>query len=136
MDSPLITPVSFGVYDPAAGNNLASPGGIRINKFFNCVTLQPVSTSFTVKLSTGSSGTYSNREMTNLANPLSSLQYNLYTSNGSGSTVWGDGSGGSSVVSQEGSSNINIPIYGVVPVGQNPAMGSYSDTVTVTIEFN
>jgi spore coat protein U-like protein len=131
-----ITPLSFGAYDSSSGSNLTTTGKININKFYDCITLQLVSTNFSVKLSPGSSGTYINRKMTNLFNPLSSLQYNLYTSGGSGAAIWGDGSGGSSFVNQTGSSNINIPIYGVVPSKQNPSIGSYSDTVTITIEFN
>lgn len=129
-----ITPVRFGAYDSSSGSNLTTSGGVTINKFYDCITSQLVSTNFTVKLSPGTSGTYSNRKMTNLLNPLS-LQYNLYTSGGSGAAIWGDGSGGSSFVNQTGSSNINIPIYGVVPSRQNPSIGNYSDTVIMTIEF-
>ena len=132
----LITHVRFGAYDSSSGSNLTTSGGVTINKFYDCLTLQLVSTNFTVKLSPGDSGTYSNRKMTNLLNPLSPLQYNLYTSGGSGAAIWGDGSGGSSFVNQTGSSNINLPIYGVVPSRQNPSIGNYSDTVTMTIEFN
>ncbi len=130
-----VTPVSFGTYNSSSGSNLTSSGGIRINRFYEPLTNALVSTSFTVKLSPGS-GTYGSRKMTNLANPLSTLQYNLYTSSGSSAPIWGDGSAGSSFISQTGSSNIDIPIYGIVPNGQNPSVGTYSDSINVTIEFN
>jgi spore coat protein U-like protein len=131
-----ITPVSFGVYDSSSGSNLTTSGGVTINKFYDCLTAQLVSMNFTVKLSPGGSGTYSSRKMTNLLNPSSPLYYNLYVSGGSGAAIWGDGSGGSSVVNQTGSRNLNIPIYGVVPSKQNPSIGRYSDSVTMTIEYN
>lgn len=132
-----ITPVNFGTYNSSSGANLTSTGNIQIDKFYNLLNpLQPVSTNFTVKLSTGSSGNYGSRKMTNPLFPTTPLNYNLYTSSGNGATIWGDGTGGSGSISQVGTSNINIPIYGVVPAGQNPGIGSYSDTVTVTIEFN
>lgn len=132
-----ITPVSFGTYSPASGSNLTSTGNIQIDKFTNCINvLQAVSTSFTVKLSTGSSGNYASRTMTNPLFVTTPLQYNLYTSIGTGATIWGDGTGGSGSIAQVGTSNINIPIYGVIPAGQNPGIGSYSDTITTTIEFN
>jgi spore coat protein U-like protein len=131
-----VTPVNFGAYNPSSGSNLTTSGAVRINKFFDCLTLQPVSTNFTVKLSPGGSGTYSKRKMTNSLNPSSFLQYNLYTTSSSGAAIWGDGSGGSSSINKTGSSNINLPIYGVIFNGQNPSIGSYSDIVTMTIEFN
>ena len=132
-----VTPVSFGTYNPSSGGNLTSTGGVKINKFHDCVfPSQLIPTNFTVKLSTGDAGSYSPRKMTNPVNLLAPLQYNLYTTGDIGAPIWGDGTGGSTVVSSSGSSNINIPIYGVVPSGQNPSIGSYSDSLTVTIEFN
>lgn len=133
----LVTPVSFGTYNPSSGSNLTSTGGVKINKFFDCLfPSQLIPTNFTIKLSAGNAGTYSPRKMNNPVNLLAPLQYNLYTTGGVGAPIWGDGTGGSTVVSSNGSSNINIPIYGVVSSGQNPSIGSYSDSLTVTIEFN
>ena len=132
-----ITPVNFGTYSPTAGANLTSTGNIQIDKFTNCLNpLQAVSTNFTVKLSTGSSGNYGSRKMTNPLFPTTPLQYNLYTSSSPGATIWGDGTGGSGTISQLGDSNINIPIYGTIFAGQNPGIGHYSDTVITTVEFN
>jgi spore coat protein U-like protein len=132
-----ITPVSFGTYNPSSGINLTSIGNININNFTNCINiLQPANTNFTVKFSTGLSGNYSSRKMINPLFPMTPLQYNLYTNSGNGATIWGDGTGGSGSITQTGASNINIPIYGVVPAGQNPGIGSYSDSIAATIEFN
>ena len=131
-----IVPVNFGTYNPSSGNNLTSTGNININNFTNCINLlQPTATNFTIKFSTGLSGNYSSRKMTNPLFPTIPLQYNLYTSVNN-ATIWGNGTGGSGTVSQTGTSNINIPIYGVVPARQNASIGSYSDSITVTIEFN
>jgi spore coat protein U-like protein len=64
------------------------------------------------------------------------LNYNLYMDAGGGS-IWGDGGGGSenlvAYVTQE--APVNAKIYGKIPAGQNVLVGSYSDTVTVSILY-
>lgn len=92
--------------------------------------------AITVSLSTGSSGSYAPRTM---YKGTDTLNYNLYTNTGR-TTVWGDGTGGTSVVSY-----VLVPIilnhrtdtvYGRVPASQTTAVpGYYSDTITVTVEY-
>jgi spore coat protein U-like protein len=64
------------------------------------------------------------------------LAYNLFTPP-SFSTVWGDGSGGSQTQTNlvTRTNPWNATIYGRLPAGQNVPVGSYSDVITVTIEF-
>lgn len=51
-------------------------------------------------------------------------------------TVWGDGTGGTTVYSGTGTgSAVGIPVYGWLPAQTTPAPGDYSDTVTATIYF-
>jgi spore coat protein U-like protein len=63
------------------------------------------------------------------------LNYNLFVNAGR-STVWGDGAPGTSTVFLKNVKK-NHPavatIYGRVPPGQNVSVGSYSDSLTVTI---
>ena len=84
-------------------------------------------------ISSGNSGTSLQRRM---ANGGSFLNYNLYTSS-SRSTVWGDGSSGTGVVTfgVKPQTNYVLPVYGRIPPLQNVPKGPYSDVVMVTITF-
>jgi spore coat protein U-like protein len=63
------------------------------------------------------------------------LTYGLYTTNGYG-TVWGDGSAGTSTVAGTGSGAAQpITVYGRIPASQFVAAGSYTDRVTVTVNY-
>lgn len=119
--------VNFGVYDSQSGVPDDSTGTVNISCSGEGFFLFP-----TVSLGAGSSGTYASRRMRNGAN---NLQYNLYTDSAR-STVWGNGSGGSStqtmlVLFGNGSRTI----YGRIPTGQSVNAGTYSDTLVVTVEY-
>lgn len=94
-------------------------------------------TDYTLDLSTGSSGSYTNRT---LANGAFSLIYNLYTASDY-ATIWGDTTGGSDNVSGLGAGMgtlINHTVYGRLLASQNTGAidaGSYSDTITATITY-
>ena len=63
------------------------------------------------------------------------LNYGLYTSSGY-STIWGDGTGGTSTVAGTGSGAAqSVTVYGRIPAAQFVAAGSYSDLVTVTVNY-
>jgi spore coat protein U-like protein len=86
-------------------------------------------TSFEIALSAGT-GTFASRTLVSGANFLS---YNLYV-DPAHLTIWGDGSPGTATVSGSGTSR-NFTVYGRIPARQNAFVGSYSDTITVTITF-
>ena len=113
--------VVFGNYDVFSVQSLDGAGNISVN-------CSP-GASYTLGLSTGG-GSYSQRE---LAGGAQILYYNLYTS-ASRSVVWGDGSGGTATVSGSGES-ANHTVYGRIPAGQNLPVGSYGDTIIVTVTF-
>jgi spore coat protein U-like protein len=113
--------VAFGSYDVFSAQPLDGAGNVSVN-------CSP-SASYTVTLSAGG-GSYSQRQMSS-ANDV--LNYNLYT-NASRSIVWGDGSAGTSTVGGSGES-ANHTVYGRVPAGQNRKVGSYGDTIIVTVTF-
>lgn len=83
-----------------------------------------------VTLSTGQSNNYATRFMKSGTNRLN---YNLYT-NVSRTVVWGNGTGGSSVMKAD-KNTTTLTIYGLIPSGQDAAFGSYQDTITATVEF-
>ena len=63
------------------------------------------------------------------------LNYNLFTTP-SMTTVWGDGSAGTSTVlltKVNKNRPVTTTIYGRIPPAQNVSVGAYSDSVTVTI---
>jgi spore coat protein U-like protein len=64
------------------------------------------------------------------------LTYELY-SDAAGGTVWGSGSGGSTVAyNAANSAPTTLTVFGRIPAGQNNAgVGAYADTVTVTVTF-
>lgn len=113
--------VNFGNYDFLSSQNLDGVGNVSVT----C----DVSASYTMALSQGS-GTYASRL---LSNGTYHLAYNLYT-DASHTTIWGDGSSGTSIVSGSGTT-ASYSVYGSSPAGQNPYVGSYSDVITVTLAF-
>jgi spore coat protein U-like protein len=124
------TGVAFGAYDPQNASNDDSTGTVNLA----CPTTV---TAPVVALSTGGSGTYSPRRMTNGAFTLS---YNLYTATAR-TVIWGNGSGGtvtqtlSGGVISGGTRNFSRTIYGRAPGSQNIGAGAYSDTITLTVTF-
>jgi spore coat protein U-like protein len=125
---------SFGTYNPFSAVPLDSAGSVTVT----CEQLLiSILVSYSIQLSSGASGGYAPRR---LAGPGYQLDYNLYT-NAARSSVWGDGGGGTAVVSDGYLLGIVVPVqrsytvYGRMPAGQNVAPGSYTDTITVTINY-
>ncbi len=127
------TGVAFGPYNPFSGSNVENTGNVRINCGGGVGTV-----AYTIQLSRGVySAGFSPRRMGSGANRLN---YDLY-SDPAHTTIWGDGSSATSVVSdalsvlREGSSRVHT-VYGRIPARQTRAVvGRYSDTITFTIIY-
>lgn len=126
--------IVFGNYQPFSSGDIDVAGTIQVYCF---VTLG-VTASIDLKLSRGSSSSYLPRTMMSGSNPLN---YNLYT-NSSRTTIWGDGTGGTSIITRNfilgvlGSITLTDTVYARLPAGQtSAAVGSYSDTITLTVEY-
>ena len=128
-------PVVFGVYSPASGSDSTSTGSVT-------VTCQPVlvsiSQSYTLSLSSGGAGSYAPRK---LASGAYTLRYQLYT-DAARTTVWGDGSAGTTTISGSFALSVLVPVsasyvvYGQVPAAQTGVgAGSYTDTIVVTVVY-
>lgn len=123
------TPVNFALYDVFAFSPLDSTGGITVD----CKNPPQKPITVTVTLNTGSSGSFSQRQM---KPPTGSgtLLYNLFATS-SMTTVIGDGSGGtvapSAVVTR--AQAWSITLYGRIPARQNVPPGVYSDVLTATV---
>ncbi len=124
--------VAFGNYDPLSALPTDSTGQVSVT----CTNLINLFVNYTVALSTGVSGTYSSRQLASGANRLN---YNLYT-DVTHLLVWGDGTSGTSQISTGFlvvllGTTANHTVYGRIPARQTAAVGSYSDTITVTVTF-
>ena len=122
------TPLSFGTYTGDAAITSESSVNVRCTK----------GAPFTLLLSTGS-GTYAQRL---LKKDTDQLEYNLYLDDAL-TTRWGDGTDGTSAVSDTGdglgvAQQITHTVYGeLVNSAANQAApeGPYSDTITVTVDY-
>ena len=118
-----VTGVNFGTYHVFRNVALDSAGNIDMN----C----PSGVGYNITLSAGN-GTYEQRILSSGAN---SLIYNLYTA-ANRAFVWGDATIGSASVSGSGTGEpINHVVYGRTPPHQNVPAGSYSDTISIMINF-
>ncbi len=131
------TGVAFGNYNPTSSSPTDATGNVHV---FCTVLLISVASTINISLNpgTGNSGSFSPRKMSSGANRLS---YNLYKDT-SHTTVWGDGTGGTSIWTNSNllilvaGTPIDHTIYGRIPAGQYVAAGSYTDTITVTVEYH
>lgn len=128
------TSVGFGNYSPFDISPVDSTGNVRVS--CSLLGLASLLVSYRIYLGTGTGGSYSPRMMYKGTAPLN---YNLYT-NSARTTIWGDGSGGTSYVSDGyllGLTTVRIDytVYARLPAEQNVAPGVYSDTITVTVEY-
>lgn len=123
------TGVVFGVYTPLQAAPLASSGTISIT----CTGVTGRNT-VTIDLSTGASASYLTRT---LQSGAALLTYNLYL-DAANTQIWGNGTGGSiegTAAIRRRAPNVTLTVYGAAASGQDPAAGSYTDTVNVTVNY-
>ncbi|OGT19782.1 MAG: hypothetical protein A2V90_04335 [Gammaproteobacteria bacterium RBG_16_57_12] len=124
------TPVNFGAYNVFGLTPADSQGGISVT----CTQNNNLSVRVMVGPS-ATSGAFIPRQLLQ-SSGTDKLTYNLYTQ-ATYATVWGDGTGSTATRTRNvrASRPWNTAIYGRIPPGQDVAVGSYSDTLTVTIIF-
>lgn len=125
-----VSAMSFGDYDPITGNQLDDQAQIS----YRCTSKDrkgPI--MLEVSLSPGGAGTF-NRRMQGGGDVLS---YNLYL-DAPRDVVWGDGTGGTQVFSDQVQPNnrvVTVPVFGRVFANQDVGPGVYLDNVIVTLNF-
>ena len=121
--------VAFGVYDASVPTPLTSTGTISVS-----CTLVTNASPVTIDLSSGASGSFSTRTM---SNGIDILNYNLFQDIAQ-TMIWGDGTGGSTRFSAKvtpGRPTLTATIYGLLPASQDVGAGSFLDTITVTVNY-
>ena len=120
--------LSFGAYD-VFGPNLDAAGSLT----YVCTGVLP-GDNVVITLETGGASSYTPRQMQ--SGPYR-LDYNIFL-DATRFSIWGDGTGGSviygPVVPLE-ALPVVVPMYGRVPAGQNAYVGTYTDTIIVTMSF-
>ena len=122
-----VTSVAFGNYNVFTTSADDSTGTVT----YRC---NSTAANISITLSDGSSTTYTPRT---LRKGSEILQYNLYR-NAARTTIWGNGTGGTSVYTDTNppnNTNVSVTIYGRIPALQDVSAGSYSDTVSAVINF-
>jgi spore coat protein U-like protein len=130
--------VAFGAYNPLVTTADDSTGTVTVT----CTNTGGGNTTvnYTLALSTGVSGAYSQRHM-KAGTPM--LNYNLYRDSAR-SVVWGNGSGGTSQITGSltvgsgagnGTRSATYTVYGRVQAQQDAAPGTYSDSIVITLTF-
>jgi len=88
-----------------------------------------------ISFDTGGAPSFSSRR---LVNGSEQLFYNLYL-DAARTVIWGDGTGGSQFYfnhnPQANNQDIEVPIYGRMPPLQDVGVGTYTNTITVTLNF-
>jgi spore coat protein U-like protein len=120
--------VAFGTYNLLSATPLTSTGTVTVN-CSNAFVLG--NNTVTIDLSTGQSGIYTTRSLG------TGFSYNLYQ-DAAHTQIWGNGTGGSTQYSgtlTTGQTTLTATVYAEIPALQNPAPGSYTDTITVTVNY-
>jgi spore coat protein U-like protein len=130
--------VTFGQYDVFDPANLDAVGTVRLA--CTRVSAPSATVTYSIALSAGLGGAYlPSRQLGSGANRLN---YNLHT-DAARSQIWGNGSGGSAVVTgitarltpARPSVTVDLSMYGRIPALQDVAVGGYFDLITVTVTY-
>lgn len=126
------TGVAFGAYDPLSASPTDAVGTVTVS----CSAVVALSGGYTIQLGPGQAGSYAERR---LANGSNQLGYNLYL-DAARTIVWGDGTGGTgtqsyTLVGLLTNDVKNYSVYAHLRAAQNVPVGSYSDTIVVTVTY-
>lgn len=121
-------PVAFSSYDSLSASPVDATGQVNVS----CLGLLS-SISYTISLSSGTSGSFSPRQMALGGNRLN---YNLYRDSAR-TAVWGDSA--ANWLSDSYSSLIgatkSYSVYARLPGSQHVPAGAYADSVIVTVNY-
>ncbi len=118
--------VDFGTYDTLSPTPLDTTGTITIGCSRNALVIVTIGPS-------NNSGGFNPRSMKHTSLP-DLLDYNLYT-NSNRTRIWGNGTGGTifRIAWVRRNRATSLTVYGRIPPGQNVSVGTYNDTLVVTV---
>jgi spore coat protein U domain-containing protein, fimbrial subunit CupE1/2/3/6 len=121
------TSILFGTYNVFSSAPVDSTGSVT----YRCNGTTP---GVLITITKGQSATFLPRE---LGKGLERLDYNLFR-DAARTTVWGDFTGGTSAfidIDPPKKEDLTVTVYGRIPPGQDISAGSYTDSVTVVMNF-
>ena len=122
-----VSSVNFGTYDVFDTSHNDSTGTVTLNCNGGAKNID-------IGISRGGSSSFFPRRM---LQGSEQLQYNLYV-DAARTAVWGDGSAGTQMNDVRNPANNKdetLTIFGRIPALQDVSAGSYSDSVTVTVNY-
>ncbi len=121
-------PADFGSYNVLLAGATDTQSSITVD----CNETPPANVTISIGPSPNSGG-FDPRQM-KLSGGGEFINYNLYTDSGR-TKIWGDGSGSTFTVTKKVFKRGPwiATVYGRIPPGQDVSIGSYSETLTVTI---
>ena len=122
------TSIVFGIYDVLVAAPLDTVGSV----VYQCAQNDH---NIMITLDTGGAASFATRRM---VKGSEQLRYNLYL-DAARTVVWGDGTGGTQGLfvhnPQRNNQDIIVPIFGRIPALQDRGVGTYTDTIIVTVNF-
>jgi spore coat protein U-like protein len=121
------TSIAFGTYNVFSPAPVDSTGSV----VYRCSGNTP---GVLITITKGQSATFLPRQ---LGKGTERLAYNLYR-DAARTTVWGDFTGGTSAftdIDPPKKEDLTVTVYGRIPPGQDISAGTYTDTVTVVMNF-
>ena len=128
------TAMAFGPYQPLSGASLATTATITVTCNPGTIALQE---SYSIQIGAGTGGSVTSRSM---SGPGSRLAYQVYT-DALHTVIWGDGSAGTSVVSDSYLIGLILPVtriytaYGLIAASLRVGIGSYVDSLIITVTY-
>ena len=126
------------IYLTGLGDHKRKPNAeyrVGLSLFQSCYRCSQNDHNIMITLSVGSGTSYATRRM---VSGSEQLFYNLYR-DAARQVIWGDGTGGTQAYllknPQGNNQDISLPIFGLIQPSQNVGVGSYSDTITVSLNF-
>jgi len=122
--------LAFGAYNPTSGAALSATTNVTLT----CTLSTPYGIGMGVGLATGA--TVTTRAMQLTTNSATTLGYGIYID--SAHTMnWGATGGSSTLTGTSSATSLtqSIPIYGQIPASEGAPVGSYTDTVVMTVSF-
>ncbi len=121
------TPVNFGNYNAFNPAPVDSTGSVT----YAC---QSSDKDITISLDRGGASTFNPRRMLKGSEALS---YNLFL-DAARTVIWGDGTGGTQIYfdsNRPPRPSVTVTIHSRIPPGQDVTVGTYTNTITATINF-